>query len=113
MINAAFARTFLQGREAVGEVIGLGACPDNPVTILGVAADSTGSPREASSPMLFRTMPRQDRFSQVFAVRTSGDSQLLVPVVQKVIASLVAAVAALMPALHALRVDAVTALRYE
>jgi predicted permease len=88
VVNAALVDKFFPNAMAVGQTIGLGACPGAPFTIVGIAENSSNSPWAPATPLVYRVMPPQDRFSQVFAVRTAGDSARVVPDVRKVTESL-------------------------
>jgi predicted permease len=88
VVNAALADKFFPNGSTVGQTIGLGQCPGAPFTIVGVAQNSSNSPWVPATPLLYRAMPPQDRFSQVFAVRTVADSAAVVAGVRKVTESL-------------------------
>jgi predicted permease len=88
VVNAALAAKFFPNVAPVGQTIGLGPCPGSPFTVVGVAENSSNSPWAPATPLLYRVMPPQDRFSQVFAVRTSVDSASVVPAIRKVAESL-------------------------
>ena len=79
IVNDAFVRTFLGPIGAIGREVGIGECPGDRKTIVGVVADHLDRQRAEIKPMIYVPFP----FPGVtpvatFAVRAAGDSRLLV-----------------------------------
>jgi macrolide transport system ATP-binding/permease protein len=84
IVNDAFAKTFLGGQNPIGQQLGVGKCPGNPRTIIGVVADHLDRQRVEIAPMVYGAypFPRQTAPS-TFAIRTNGDVRPLVPVLRR------------------------------
>jgi predicted permease len=84
IVNEAFARRFLAGRNPLDGRFGLN-CPSQPsaIQIIGVVADSRNLPRQPSSPRVY--VPLGSAINVVtLMLRTTGRPEAMIPTVRKV-----------------------------
>jgi predicted permease len=86
IVNEAFARRFLAGRNPLDSRFGLN-CPSQPaaIEIIGVVADSKNLPRQANSPGIY--VPMGGSINVVTLIlRTSGRPEIMIPTVRRAMA---------------------------
>jgi len=84
IVNETFVKAFFPNRNAIGEQVGLGNCPGNPRTIIGVVADHLDRQRVGITPMVYAEYPFPRQTSpSTLAVRTAGDVRPLVPAIRR------------------------------
>ena len=89
IVNAAFVRANLHGREPIESRLGLGGDPN--ISVVGVIGDlKDGNPAQPAQPTVYRpfaqSYPQLGWGSLGLAVRTSADSDALLPTVRRLVA---------------------------
>src|SRR5262249_23760816 len=83
IVNEAFARRFLAGRNPLESRFGLN-CPSQPsaIQVIGVVADSRNLPRQPHSPRIY--VPIGGAINVVtLIVRTTGQAEAMIPTLRK------------------------------
>ena len=92
IVNQAFARKFLPGRDALGRRVSIGPAdrPSPPMEIVGLVADAQNRDmRNPPSPEVFVPLHQQTQGNQLYLlVRTTGDTGGMLAVVRQQLASI-------------------------
>jgi putative ABC transport system permease protein len=91
VVNATFARRFLQGRNPLGVHFRLGSGADKPeIQIVGVVKDSKHSdPRDIIHPFVYAPYAQDPAFGRAtFYVRTAGEPSAMATTLRKIVQSL-------------------------
>jgi predicted permease len=84
IVNESYVKAFLGGQNPIGQQLGVGQCPGNPRTIIGVVADHLDRQRVEVKPMVYGAYPFPRQIApSTFAIRTAGDVRPLVPVLRR------------------------------
>jgi putative ABC transport system permease protein len=88
IVNATFVRAFYGSSNPIGQQIGIGACPGDPKTIVGVVADHVDRPRMPITPMVYVPFPSSGVTAFVtFALRAPTGTPGLIAQLRQVMAS--------------------------
>jgi predicted permease len=88
VVNEAFVRRFLPGRDPLTATVGAGGCPGrSQLRIVGVVADHIDRQRVDLVPAVYARYPRAGAlYVTTYAVRVTGEARAIVPAIRRIIA---------------------------